>query len=111
MFPIIGAGGVSESIEAANIDNQKNIRPVQKFVRSLSITIPAKYEDEIYKLYPTDIYYIETIDRSTYLYTAGRGYESSENLLSLEKILEAAGFIRVRKNCFNDVYSDCWMFL
>ena len=24
MFPIIGAGGVSESIEAANIDNQKN---------------------------------------------------------------------------------------
>ena len=24
MFPIIGAGGVSESIEAANIDNLKN---------------------------------------------------------------------------------------
>ena len=38
---------MSESIEAANIDNQKNIRPVEKFVRSLSITIPAKYEDEI----------------------------------------------------------------
>lgn len=28
---------------------------VEKFVRSLSITIPAKYEDEIYKLYLTDI--------------------------------------------------------
>lgn len=41
----------------------KEVEQVEKFVRSLSITIPAKYEDEIYKLYPTDIYYIETIDR------------------------------------------------
>ena len=59
----------------------KEVEQVEKFVRSLSITIPAKYEDEIYKLYPTDIYYIETIDRRTYLYTASRVYESSENLL------------------------------
>ena len=36
----------------------KEVEQVEKFVRSLSITIPAKYEDEIYKLYPTDIYYI-----------------------------------------------------
>lgn len=71
----------------------KEVEQVEKFVRSLSITIPAKYEDEIYKLYPTDIYYIETIDRHTYLYTASRVYESSENLLSLEKLLEAAGLI------------------
>ena len=41
----------------------KEVEQVEKFVRSLSITIPAKYEDEIYKLYPTDIYYIETNDR------------------------------------------------
>ncbi|WP_455534409.1 LytTR family transcriptional regulator DNA-binding domain-containing protein [Roseburia inulinivorans] len=34
----------------------------------------------MYKLYPTDIYYIETIDRRTYLYTASQVYESSENL-------------------------------
>ena len=33
----------------------KEVEQVEKFVRSLSITIPAKYEDEIYKLYPTDI--------------------------------------------------------
>ena len=62
----------------------KEVEQVEKFVRSLSITIPAKYEDEIYKLYPTDIYYIETIDRRTYL--------------------EAAGFIRVRKNCIINKY-------
>ena len=68
----------------------KEVEQVEKFVRSLSITIPAKYEDEIYKLYPTDIYYIETIDRRTYLYTASRVYQSSEKLLSLEKLLEAA---------------------
>ena len=29
---------------------------------SLSIAIPAKYEDEIYKLYQTDIYYVEIIE-------------------------------------------------
>ena len=31
-------------------------------------------------------------------------FSSSENLLSLEKILEAAGFIRVRKNCIINKY-------
>ena len=35
----------------------KEVEQVEKFVRYLSITIPAKYEDEIYKLYPTDILY------------------------------------------------------
>ena len=60
--------------------------------------IMVKLLDNIYELlneyiYPTDIYYIETIDRRTYLYTASRVYESSENLLSLEKLLEAAGLI------------------
>ena len=39
----------------------KEVEQVEKFVKSLSITIPVKYEDEIYKLYPTDIYYIETL--------------------------------------------------
>ena len=91
--------------DLATTDSQtKEVEQVEKFVSSLSITIPAKYEDEIYKLYPTDIYYIETIDRRTYLYTASRVYESSENLLSLEKLLEAAGFIRVRKNCIINKY-------
>ena len=52
----------------------------------------------------TPVYYIEAIDRRTYLYTASRVYESSENLLSLEKILEVAGFIRVRKNCIINKY-------
>ena len=32
----------------------KEVEQVEKFVRSLSITIPAKYEDEIYKLYLPD---------------------------------------------------------
>ena len=52
----------------------------------------------------TPVYYIEAIDRRTYLYTASRVYESSEKLLSLEKLLEAAGFIRVRKNCIINKY-------
>lgn len=52
----------------------------------------------------TPVYYIETIDRRTYLYTASRVYESSEKLLSLEKLLEAAGFIRVRKKCIINKY-------
>ena len=34
------------------IKQTKEVEQVEKFVRSLSITILAKYEDEIYKLYP-----------------------------------------------------------
>ena len=30
----------------------KEVEQVEKFVRSLSITVPVQYEDEIYKIYP-----------------------------------------------------------
>lgn len=30
----------------------KEVEQVEKFVRSLSITVSVQYEDEIYKLYP-----------------------------------------------------------
>ena len=30
----------------------KEVEQVEKFVRSLSITVPVQYEDEIHKLYP-----------------------------------------------------------
>lgn len=64
----------------------------------------SKLTQEIENILGTAVYYIETIDRRTYLYTASRVYESSEKLLSLEKLLEAAGFIRVRKNCIINKY-------
>ena len=45
------------------------------------------------------MYNLSVFSTIALLYTASRVYESSEKLLSLEKLLEAAGFIRVRKNC------------
>ena len=44
----------------------KEVEQVEKFVRSLSITISAKYEDEIYKLYPTDIFRQSVSTQYTY---------------------------------------------
>lgn len=50
------------------------------------------------------MYNLSVFSTIALLYTASRVYESSEKLLSLEKLLEAAGFIRVRKNCIINKY-------
>lgn len=59
----------------------KEVEQVEKFVRSLSITIPAKYEDEIYKLYPTDIYII------------------LRQLTGVHICIQPVGFIKVVRSC------------
>ena len=68
-----------------------------------------KYEEpEVHMFFHKQTKEVEQVEKFvrslTYLYTASRVYESSENLLSLEKLLEAAGFIRVRKNCIINKY-------
>lgn len=50
------------------------------------------------------MYNLSVFSTIALLYTASRVYESSEKLLSLEKLLEAAGFIRVRKDCIINKY-------
>jgi len=54
---------------------------------------------QTFLLNPSDIHYIESVDRKTFLYTANQVYETPLRLYELEERLAAEDFIRATKSC------------
>jgi len=60
--------------------------------------IIAYIDNEVHKLNPSDIYYIETVNNKTFLYGEDRVYESRKKLYELEEMLQNSNFLRVAKS-------------
>jgi len=58
----------------------------------------AHVDNEIHRLYPTDIYYVETVNNKSFLYGETRVYESKLKLYELEELLHHNDFLRVGKS-------------
>lgn len=56
-------------------------------------------DGETYLLDVTEVIYIESVERKTFVYTKDGVYESGLKLYELEVQLEAWGFVRVSKSC------------
>ena len=56
-----------------------------------------------YKIAVAEIFYIESIEKRTFIYTRNNIYKVTKRLLQLEKELERYSFIRVSKNCLLNV--------
>lgn len=81
------------------------INHIEKLLLSFDKTISGKRDQVKYQFAPGDIYYIESVDKRTYLYSEQTVYEATERLYQLEELLKDAGFVRVSKNCIiNQMY-------
>lgn len=54
--------------------------------------------NEIHRIRPTAVYYIEVVDNKTFLYCKDKVYESKQKLYELEEILLNSDFLRVSKS-------------
>ena len=54
--------------------------------------------NEIHRLHPSDIYYVESINNKTFLYGQDKVYESKLKLYELEELLRFNDFLRVAKS-------------
>ena len=81
----------------------KQLTPdVEKLIAALRMMnhqLTAKKGDEIYLLDIARIIYIESVDRTCFIYTEDDMYESDFRLYELERQLEEFGFCRVSKSC------------
>ena len=68
-------------------------------MRILDKKLSAMRDGETFLLDISEIIYIETIDRKTFVYTKDGVYESGLRLYELEQQLEECGFCRVSKSC------------
>lgn len=59
----------------------------------------AAYDgNEIHRVRPTSIYYIEAVDNKTFLYCKDKVYELKQKLYELEESLTNSDFLRVSKS-------------
>jgi len=58
----------------------------------------AYINNEVHRLHPSDIYYIEAVNNKTFLYGEARVYESKHKLYELEEMLQVNDFLRVSKS-------------
>ena len=67
-------------------------------LRMFDKKVTGVLDEQIFLLNISDILYIETVDRKTFLYTAGQVYETPLKLYELEERLAGDDFIRATKS-------------
>lgn len=55
-------------------------------------------ENDIYRVRPDSVYYIEVVDNRTFFYCQDKVYESRQKLYELEEALENSDLLRVSKS-------------
>ncbi len=68
------------------------------FVKSRSGTLTGGLNERQYEIHVTDIFYIESVDNRTYIYTAKKVYDTRQKLYEIEEILADKAFLRISKS-------------
>jgi len=73
------------------------INSIVKYIKSLQGTISGELEKRNYEIAISDIYYVESVDNKTYLYTREKVYSSTKRLYEIEALFDEASFLRISK--------------
>lgn len=74
------------------------VKRVSAFVRSVDQSISCKREGKEVSIPLSDVFYIESVDKKTFVYGETEVYQTRLRLAELEKMLSHAGFVRVSKS-------------
>ena len=70
-----------------------------KKIESLDFMVSGSSKGKVFQVHISDIYYIESVERKTFLYTKDEIYMTDKKLYELEEMLRDAGIIRISKSC------------
>ena len=73
------------------------VEKIISLMRMMDMQIAVKKSDETVLLDVGDIFYIEAVERNTFIYTEKETYESSLKLYEFEQQLSEKDFIRISK--------------
>lgn len=70
-----------------------------KKIKSLDFMVSGSSKGKVFQVHISDIYYVESVERKTFLYTKDEIYMTDKKLYELEEMLRDAGIIRISKSC------------
>lgn len=103
-------GGVKVKITVEHVTSDENeiilrctqldseMLDILAYLKETMMKIVAYKDDEIIMLIPNEIYYAETVDNKTFVYTKDAVMEMNESLTNLETKHSSVGFVRVGKS-------------
>lgn len=77
----------------------ETVQKLQTLLYSVDKTIKCSLEGRETWLPASDIYYIESVDKRTFIYTRSLVYRSDARLYQLLEELSGAGFVQASKSC------------
>lgn len=75
---------------------------IQK-IESLDFMVSGNNNGKDFQVHISDIFYVESLERKTFLYTKDEVYMSDKKLYELEEMLRETGIIRISKSCLMNV--------
>ena len=84
-------------------EENEEVHRLYKYIANYAEPLWASKDGIQHKLFETDLYYADTVEGKTFLYTANEVYETSESLLSIEHHLKGKQFVRISKNCLINI--------
>ncbi len=76
----------------------EEVREIAAFVKSRQGSLTGTKDSRQYEIAVSDIYYFESVDGKTFLYTKDQVYETSYRIYELESMLRPKNFLRVSKS-------------
>lgn len=79
------------------------VRRLVESVRAYTLSVPATKEKERFSIDVADIFYFESVDSRTFLYTEKEVFECNKRLYEIEEELRGTPFIRASKSLIVNV--------
>ena len=76
----------------------EEVRVIIAFVKSRQGQLTGTADERQYEIAVSDVFYIESVDNKTFIYTKNKVYETRHKLYELEEILKEKRFLRVSKS-------------
>jgi len=76
----------------------EEVREIAAFVKSRQGSLTGVKDSRQYEIAVSDIYYFESVDGKTFLYTKDQVYETSYRIYELESMLRPKNFLRISKS-------------
>ena len=76
----------------------EEVREIAAFVKSRQGRLTGMKDSRLYEIAVSDIYYFESVDGKTFLYTKEQVYETAYRIYELESMLRSKNFLRVSKS-------------
>ena len=87
-----------EELEIRCHEETEEVKDIITFVKSRQGKLTGSCEGQQHEIPIADVYYVETVDNSVFIYGQNKVYETKQKLYELEGMLREKYFLRVSKS-------------